>query len=504
MAFIVIGNPASSVKPQLTPAALMGPVQRRDLALQGMAGAQPLSALAREHDVSRKFVYAQIDRAQRALDSAFSAQEPPDDDKVLYQIPVTMRWLRQLVLCAILHCHASYRGVIDLLRDVVDYELPVGTIHNIATAAVETARHVNAQEDLSGIRVGAHDEIFQGDPVLVGVDPFSTYCYLLAQEPSRDAATWGVHLLELSERGLNLEYTVADAGQGLRAAQAEVWPTVPCRGDVFHAEREIGNMTTYLENRAYGTIGARQKLEAKMARARKNSQGQAFSKRLAIARQEETAALELADDLQLLAQWLREDVLALIGPDAQSRRELFDFIVEEMKAREHLAPHRIRPVRVALENQRDSLLAFAEDLDRQLLDIAHKHKVPAAIVREVCELGRVDRVDPLHWQKDTALWKRLGPRYRSIRHDVEQALESTVRASSMVENVNSRLRGYFFLRRQVGPEYLEILRFFLNHRRYPRSRKEGRAQRSPAEILQGKDLPHWLEQLGFTRFRRAA
>ncbi|MFQ5745444.1 MAG: hypothetical protein ACE5HV_17965 [Acidobacteriota bacterium] len=469
-----------------------------------MARTEPLSALARENDVSRKFIYSQIDRAQRALDSAFRAEEPGDDDKVLFRIPVTMRWLRQLVLCAILNCHASYRGVVDLLRDVADYEISVGTIHNIVTAAVESARRVNGEEDLSGIRVGAHDEIFQGDPVLVGVDPFSTYCYLLAQEPSRDAVTWGVHLLELSERGLHLEYTVADAGKGLRAGQAEAWPTVPCRGDVFHAEREIGNMTTYLDNRAYGCIGAREKLEGRMERARKKSQGQSFSKKLAIARQEEARALELADDLRLLAQWMREDVLALIGPDAHSRRELFDFIVEEMKAREHLAPHRIRPVRVALEKQRDGLLAFAEELDRQLADIAHKHQVPLEVVRAVFDLGHLDRVDPLYWQKDTALWKRLGALYRSIRHEVEQVLENTVRASSIVENLNSRLRCYFFLRRQVGPEYLDLLRFFLNHRRYPRSRKDGRARRSPAEILQGKALPHWLEQLGFTRFRTAA
>ncbi len=46
-------------------------------------------------------------------------------------------------------------------------------------------------KDLSGIHVGAHDEIFQGDPVLVSIDAISTYCHLLAQEPNRDATTWG-------------------------------------------------------------------------------------------------------------------------------------------------------------------------------------------------------------------------------------------------------------------------------------------------------------------------
>jgi hypothetical protein len=214
----------------------------------------------------------------------------------------------------------------DFLRNTCDYELSVGTIHNIVMGAVEKARLINGQEDLSPIRVGAHDEIFRGDPVLVGMDPLSTYCYLLAQEPSRDATTWGVHLLELSERGLALEYTVADAGKGLRAGQALAWPTVPCRGDVFHAEYEITKMATYLENRAYGCIGAREELERKMERARKKGKGQSLSTKLAGARKQEVLALELADDLRVLSEWMRQDVLSLAGPDAQTRRELFDFI----------------------------------------------------------------------------------------------------------------------------------------------------------------------------------
>jgi hypothetical protein len=175
-----------------------------------------------------------------------------------------------------------------------------------------------------------------------------------------------------------------------------------------------------------------------------------------------------------------------------------------MRLREHLAPHRIRPVRVALQNQRDDLLAFAEDIDQKLAAVALEHKVSIEDVREVFELGHFAPVDPAHWQKDSALWRRLGARYPLVREAVGQVVESTVRASSMVENLNSRLRCYFFLRRQLGPDYLELLRFFLNHRRYPRSRKDARAGKSPAEILHGRPFSHWLEQLGFTRFSRVA
>lgn len=500
----IIGNPASSDKSFSSAAIQMPPSQRRLLAVAGVARCQPISNLARENDVSRKFLYDQIEKANRALDDAFRPGEN-DDQRVLFNIPVTKQWLRQLVLSAILDCHSSGRGVQDFVRNILDSEIAIGTIHNIVMAAVEKARRVNADEDLSKIRVGAHDEIFQGDPVLVGADPFSTYCYLLAQEPSRDADTWAIHLLDLSERGLHLQYTVADAGQGLRAGQAEAWPGVPCRGDVFHAESEMGKMTIYLENRAYGCIGAREALERKMERARTKSRGQSFSKKLAIARKEESEAIQLIDDLRLLAQWMREDVLSLTGPVASIRRELFDFIVAEMKIREHLAPHRIRPVRIAMENQRDQLLAFADDVDRQLVGISRKRKVPLKDVRSLFELSRLAPDDPLYWLKDSALWDRLGlDKYPAVAEDVDEVLENTVRASSMIENLNSRLRCYFSLRREVGPEYLDLLRFFLNHRRYPRSRKDGHTGKSPAEILQGTTLPHWLEQLGFTRFRKAA
>ena len=53
------------------------------------------------------------------------------------------------------------------------------------------------------------------------------------------------------------------------------------------------------------------------------------------------------------------------------------------------------------------------------------------------------------------------PRCRSLSDRV-------VRASSLVENLNSRLRAYFFLRRHLGKDYLTLLQFFLNDRRYLR------------------------------------
>ncbi len=65
-----------------------------------------------------------------------------------------------------------------------------------------------------------------------------------------------------------------------------------------------------------------------------------------------------------------------------------------------------------------------------------------------------------------------------------------------VADVNSRLRSYFFLRRQLGKDYLTLLQFFLNHRRYIRSEDPSRVGKSPAELLRGEPHAHWLEPSG--------
>ncbi len=82
-------------------------------------------------------------------------------------------------------------------------------------------------------------------------------------------------------------------------------------------------------------------------------------------------------------------------------------------------------------------------------------------------------------------------------------MKQTPPASSLVENLNSRLRNYFFLRRQLGPQYLDLLRFFLNHRTFISSECPERVGKSPAELMTGQKHPHWLEILGFERFQRA-
>jgi hypothetical protein len=145
--------------------------------------------LAEREGVSRKFLHRQKKVAIEALDEAFAAKA---DSSVLFNLPVTKSWLNQLVLSLALICHSSYRGVTEILHDVVGVSVSLGTVHNLIQKAASQAMLINRLQDLGAIRVGLHDEIFQGDqPVLAGIDAASTYCYLLEGVEHRDGDTWG-------------------------------------------------------------------------------------------------------------------------------------------------------------------------------------------------------------------------------------------------------------------------------------------------------------------------
>jgi len=492
-------TPANSSKAKT--AASMLPVQERiQLAVQAMAGTS-ITHLARSVNTSRKFVYTQAQKARQALDGAFS-QIPTEP---VYP-QVSQAWLRAFVVALPLVCHSSYRGVCEILRDFFNTDISVGKVHNIMMEAIAAARQQNEQEDLSAITVGAHDEIFQGRaPVLVGCDVHSTYCYLLSSVESRDTDTWGISLLEAEQRGLKPNYTIGDGGQGLRAGQAEVWPEIHCHSDVFHALQDLGKAAIYLENRAYGALATKEELERKMVKIKKKARGNQLSKKLGCARRQSDLAIALSDDIDVLLQWIQKDILNLIGADLFTREGLFDFIVDELKAREEQAPHRIGPVRRKLENQRKDLLRFAGLIDRRLAEIARSYEANEACMRQILLLDSPDLDYSRKAQLEEQARLVLRHQFYFAQQEIREMLrEEVVRASSVVENLNSRLRNYFFLRKQIGSPYLDLMRFFLNHHRFMRSEHPEREGKSPRELMTGASHAHWWDLLGFSLSKQAA
>ena len=161
-----------------------------------------------------------------------------------------------------------------------------------------------------------------------------------------------------------------------------------------------------------------------------------------------------------LLGWFSHDVLTLAGPSLAACQELFDFIVSELQQREDEQYPAVRKLRKALRNQRDQLLAFAGVVDQKLAAIADCFKLPLQAVREVCLLHRKHDTSNAYWVRWNQLYSQLSGMFHGVIEAVGKALEETLRASSMVENLNSRLRNYFFLRRSLGDDYLSLLQFF--------------------------------------------
>ncbi|MDJ0596343.1 MAG: hypothetical protein QNJ72_41250 [Pleurocapsa sp. MO_226.B13] len=122
------------------------------------------------------------------------------------------------------------------------------------------------------------------------------------------------------------------------------------------------------------------------------------------------------------------------------------------------------PKATALENQKEDLLAFSAVLDEKLTDISQHFNIPLYLVSQVCRIQEPNSQQTAYWSTPNQLHHQIGSQFYLLSEAVEQAMKVPPRASSLVENFNSRLRNYFFLRRTLGNDYLDLLRFFLNHR----------------------------------------
>jgi hypothetical protein len=104
---------------------------------------------------------------------------------------------------------------------------------------------------------------------------------------------------------------------------------------------------------------------------------------------------------------------------------LFDFIVTELARREPEDERRIRPVRIALQNQRDDLLAFAGVLDDQLIAVARAQELSVSLVREACVLHRLPTTSAAYWQGWNQLRTKLGSKFCALFDAVTRVMAQT-------------------------------------------------------------------------------
>jgi hypothetical protein len=453
------------------------------------AGEVSISQLAQEYETSRKFITEQVQRAQAALGEAFAVKVEKNP-----VVEINEQRIVHAVRSLALDCHGSVRGIIEHLDSVWHIKLHEEEVVAILKAASGKAKVFNQTQDLSPIRIGAHDEIFsQRRAVLAGVDVSSTYVYVLESPGGRDSTSWGVVLLDKQEQQrLDLETVVADAAQGLRLGAREANPPVRIRGDLFHANDKINRVLRGLAQRAYHHLDQQYELEKKaLALEAKGKDRRKYNRKLCVVHRKAEQAMTALDDLEILSHWLRE-LWQVRGYDYPTRGELYDWIVSEMA---RITAKKVAGLVTYLKNEKEALLEFVRGLDEELSQLRVQERLSTEVFGWLRQQIMYEKKESAYWKLEGKLLRGLGARLKGIQEKLAKLVQKVVRASSIVEAINSLLRRYFFLRKSVGEDFLPLLQFYLNARKYRRSGRKERVGKSPLELLTGKDYPDWQDLL---------
>lgn len=264
-------------------------------------GGYGVSNLAEEYETNRQFIYQQKQKVTQVLRDHFDTPEPNQP-----MLLIDKAMLKKTVLGCMVICKGSTQDTQEFIQKVYSVHISTGTISNIINEAARKAKVFNQSISLNTIEVGANDEIFQADtPVLVGVDVYSTFIYLMQASESREGDDWALALLEKNDQGLNLKLSVNDDGTGLKKGLHEAFPHIQIQSDVFHGQRKLTLGVVMLERTAYKAIKNEYELKDKCLKAFDKNKDNYLDK-YEKAQEQAKQAIAVYDQASILSNWVSE------------------------------------------------------------------------------------------------------------------------------------------------------------------------------------------------------
>jgi hypothetical protein len=149
------------------------------------------------------------------------------------------------------------------------------------------------------------------------------------------------------------------------------------------------------------------------------------------------------------------------------------------------------------ENKVYGLINAQYKYEKKLLELSIKEGISLDTLNLFWQQYGINSSKNKYWILDSKLKSSLSNTYCKIKAEAAKILKTIVRCSSIVENINSQIRPYLFLKRVLKGKFLDLLQFYLNTRKYLNSRVEERKGKSPLELLTGKNYGNWLDILGY-------
>jgi hypothetical protein len=454
---------------------------------QAMCG-KPVAELSKEIGISREYVYQ-----QKAKISEYAKSLDNDEPEVPI-LKMDKKTVDRMILSLTLDCQSPNEGIVRFFENAIREEtVSAGYVSKVLAEAAERAQAYDDKVDLSGIKQGANDEIFQcGKPVLTGIDPESTYTYLLEEANDRTAETWSIYMEDRKSHGLELETSINDGGLGLMSGIPQVYPEIEIQADTFHAVYGMGKEISKLERKATSLIkneyAIMENLAGKKPRAKNRE-------KLMELRPKAAEAIRLYDNLIILLGCLKE-MLGFSGYSMEESLFLSVWVLQEMEALAVTAPGLCKEI-TKVRKMLPSLLSFIGRLERGMETAAKETGLPVLgfqlMYRQLSSRPGSMEDSEMHCMQRLM----LGERYGEARAEFERLLKRTKKASSLVENLNGRIRVFIEVKRIIPTRFFVLLKVYFNTRRYKRSRCRERVGRSPLELLTGNTQPDFFEALGY-------
>ena len=447
----------------------------------------PYKVVATRVNVSKSHYYASRVKAEKLLSALFGTGN--HSHKLIL---VTDTFIERCVMGLSLYCRAPIEGIVQFFDQVVVHHVSKGTIGNIRKRAAEKAAAFDESIQLDAIREIATDEIFQqGKPVLTGIDIDTNYVICIDAETDRSGETWRKCFDRQKSRGLAPDVNVSDGASGLKKGVEQAFPGMLQQADVFHMLRNLGREVKGIEKYALSELKAYYDAQYKIFVRKRGKPDKKVGNLYWKLKGEIDGILHRTDEVLILFDWLQESV-GFTGDCYERSKRICEWILDEMSQR---FPER-QKYQQAIQSFRahlGELLSFLLRLEQKMAEKSKDFpRIDISDFRLMYQQRRTTSNQA--WEcMEVRLWRRFGNRLPEAREVLEKMLRSTHRASSMIENLNGRLRCFMNLKREIPEQFLILIKVYFNTKKQMRSRHEEWKGTSALERLTGKRTPEFLD-----------
>ena len=469
----------------------------------GIRGA--VSIQARRVGCSRQAIYDQARKVCDAVEDQYSGgptreQLIRENQALREENAQLWEWVDQAVeftvaiqqqFCAVAWAMGLSLLQIHVLMAVLQKPFPTAsrsTIGRWCQAAGLAAGRILKQLDArckALVLVGCLDEIFfHGRAVLVGVEPASMVWFLGKKVGKLRGSIWAEQLRDWD----GLQHVIADAGRPLQAGIAQAQEERRQHGqeplastlDVFHTKHEAQQALAIDWNQVERDWEAFDKAEDQLQRTRRGGIPCAIEARKA-GRAWAKVVKSFNHYEAIEAAWKHaQAALAVFRPDGQ----LNDRAWAEAQVADALPALVGRAwVRVVNHLRTPESFTFLDRLHDALALIPVRQELRDALVRlwwlrrqrpGKSVVGSVRGAGHVAHLVQQEICQKLDPNWREWYRHVAAVLRGTVRASSVVECMNSVLRMHQSRHRTMTPGMLDVKRLYWNTRAFRGGKRKGK------------------------------